>query len=111
MTLAEALFGSWADAQDVIGDADAAADLLHGLISPLATPRHRRMPELPGAVRFDIHPALNEYGRLSAKCDPLTCRAQMIRFGAWLGVGRSRRRAGTRVERRTRPDRSGFGGW
>ena len=35
---AEALSGSWADAQDVIGDADAAADLLRGLISPLATP-------------------------------------------------------------------------
>ena len=28
VTLAEALFGSWAGAQDVIGDADAAADLL-----------------------------------------------------------------------------------
>ena|ERR1700722_15446727 len=38
LTLAEALFGSWADAQDVIGDADAAADLLRGLISPLALP-------------------------------------------------------------------------
>jgi hypothetical protein len=28
---------------------------------------------------------------------PSTCRAQVIRFGAWLGVGRSHRRAGVRL--------------
>ena len=35
-----------------------------------------------------------ECGRLLAKRDPLACRAQIIRFGAWLGVARSHRRAG-----------------
>jgi hypothetical protein len=35
-----------------------------------------------------------EYARLLAERDLLTCRAQMIRFGAWLGVARSHRRAG-----------------
>lgn len=27
-----------------------------------------------------------EYGRLLAACDPLACRAQLIRFGAWLSA-------------------------
>ena len=44
-------------------------------------------PELTGGVNA-------EYGRLLAKRDPLAFRAQMIRFGAWLGVARSDRRAG-----------------
>jgi hypothetical protein len=35
-----------------------------------------------------------EYARLLVERDPLTCRARMIRFGAWLGVARSHRRAG-----------------
>ena len=42
--------------QDVIGDADAAADLLRGLISPLATPTASREPELPGTVRLTSTP-------------------------------------------------------
>ena len=40
VTLAKALFGSWGGAQDVIGDTDAAADLLRGLISPLRSHPH-----------------------------------------------------------------------
>jgi hypothetical protein len=35
---------------------DAAADLLRGLISPLATPTASRKPELPGTVRLTSTP-------------------------------------------------------
>jgi hypothetical protein len=56
-----------------------------GSRAPAATSdRHSARLALQG-IADPILPA--EYGRLLAKCDPLACRAQMIRSatGAWLG--------------------------